>query len=205
MTEHSCPRPWPLTPTLTLTADKNKKAVTTTVHFLFTFAAFYDAGFSAATAFVFKRVFAHSTARVFTQHFGAPRPRNMDGQTRWWLLFWLLIDVIVSVLLKPNHKEYVREVSKQHVNVSKVHIMFCHIGIVAGLLMALPWPTHTPCTCALRLSREVLATRFPQTYPYLFSVMTYWPRMCFGNACYWSPPLSVFRASCPACLIPTRS
>lgn len=69
-------------PTITLTADKNKEAVTTTVHFLFTFAAFYDAGFSAATAFVFKRVFAHSTARVFTQHFGAPRPRNMDGQTR---------------------------------------------------------------------------------------------------------------------------
>lgn len=82
MTEHSCPRPRPLTPTLTLTTDKNKEAVTTTVHFLFTLAAFYDAGFSAATAFVFKRVFAHSTARVFTQHFGAPRPRNMDGQTR---------------------------------------------------------------------------------------------------------------------------
>lgn len=51
MTEHSCPRP--LTTTLTLTTDKNKEAVTTTVHFLFTLAAFYDAGFSAATAFVF--------------------------------------------------------------------------------------------------------------------------------------------------------
>lgn len=162
MTEHSCPRPRPLTPTLTPTADKNKEAVTTTVHFLFTFAAFYDAGFSAATAFVFKRVFAHSTARVFTQHFGAPRPRNMDGQTRWWLLFWLLIDVIVSVLLKPNHKEYVREVSKQHVNIYKVHIMFYHIDIVAGLLMALPWPTHTPCTCALRLCSQL---GFPRRIP----------------------------------------
>lgn len=116
--------------------------------------------------------------------------------------FWRLSDVIIMVLLKPNCKEAV--VTNRCVLISQIILALCHVDIEANLLMALPWLTHIPWTGAAIVS-EALATLFPPTYPCLFSVMTYWSRMCFGNVCYWSPPLSVFRASCPAFLILTRS